>query len=124
MPFIKGKSGNPAGRAKLPPDLLTQLRAHKSKFKLLVLEYAGLKRSELDLIAKDEDRPWVERTLAKHMHEAQVSGSSPVGILQAALGTLPDGDLKDNLSDDERELIELYRKECANGQKPSLPEPE
>jgi hypothetical protein len=116
--FKKGKSGNPLGRPKLPDDLRAQLRTHKSKFKLLVLEYASLTKAQLKEIADNINSGWLQSTLAKHFlslngDSAYAASSSPVPILETALGSLPDRDLDDGLTDDELRVIELWRQRNA-----------
>lgn len=73
-PFPPGKSGNPAGRPKLPPEIkaIRYATAEELKAALLVLIHAN--PGELEEILKNPKEPVLRRAYARALQHADMHG--------------------------------------------------
>jgi len=72
--FIKGQSGNPNGRPKVPEDLKTIQSLSPSLMSKLINKYMAMNREQIIVKVKDPRTPMIETTIASILVKATQSG--------------------------------------------------
>ena len=72
--FIKGQSGNPKGRPKMDPELLSVSKMTHSYITAVINKYSAMTRAEIQAKIKAEDTPMIECTIASIYVKALQSG--------------------------------------------------
>lgn len=90
--FKKGKSGNPSGRPKLPPDVQAARKLTNTQFIILVNKFLNMSREELKAAAENPNAPMLELIVAKIIERAIANGDQTrLGfILDRLIGKVPD----------------------------------
>jgi hypothetical protein len=103
--FKPGQSGNPAGRAPLPPEVRALRTLNQIGFVRIANEMANKTVQELKRDHEGPETPAIRRAMAEQMIKAAEGATWSFDfLLTRMIGRAPDEPLK---TDEERKLLEL-----------------
>lgn len=90
--FKKGKSGNPSGRPKTPPDILEIRKMNNAEVTRMLNKFSNCTRKELEQMQSDPNTMALDLIIIKIMLEGMRSGSlSHLNfVLERMVGKTPD----------------------------------
>lgn len=110
MAFKSGESGNPGGRAKLPPEIRTQRKEQQINLINLITKHFNMTPRESAKTARKEGTSSLEKAIKKIVYSASQNGSVSAFnyLIKIMVGKIPDTDY-DEATEEELFLLQKVR---------------